>query len=101
MCPDEISSRHPVLRSRREGCRCREAPALLQVFVWNDEGKIYLVDDTDDDAQWLWKVDESGRRKASVLLEVCGSLLDGDVEQAGQILDSEYPFERIGRKRRT
>jgi hypothetical protein len=39
--------------------------------------------------------------KASVLLEVCGSLLDGDVEQAGQILDSEYPFERIERKRRT
>ncbi|MBA3471909.1 MAG: hypothetical protein H0T57_01550 [Rubrobacter sp.] len=39
--------------------------------------------------------------KASVLLEICGSLLDGDVEQAGQILDSEYPFERIERKRRT
>ena len=37
--------------------------------------------------------------KASVLLEVCGSLLDGDVEQAGQILDSEYPFERRESKR--
>ena len=39
--------------------------------------------------------------KASVLLEVCNSLLDGDVKQAGQILDSEYPFERIERKSRT
>jgi len=39
--------------------------------------------------------------KASVLLQVCGSLLVGDVERAGQILDSDYPFERIERKRRS
>lgn len=39
--------------------------------------------------------------KASVLLEVCGSLLVGDAERAGQILDSDYPFEHIERKRRS
>ena len=39
--------------------------------------------------------------KASVLLEACGSLLVGNAERAGQILDSEYPFERMARKRRS
>jgi hypothetical protein len=39
--------------------------------------------------------------RASVLLEVCGSLLGGDVEQAGRILDQKYPFQPIEGKRRS
>lgn len=38
--------------------------------------------------------------KASVLFEVCGSLLDGDVGQAGQILQLGYPFQPVENPRR-
>jgi hypothetical protein len=39
--------------------------------------------------------------KASVLLEVCGSLLSGDAEQAGRLLQLEYPFQPNKTKRPT
>lgn len=38
--------------------------------------------------------------KASILREVCNALLDGEAEQAGRLLQTEYPFQPRKKTRR-